>query len=140
MGLKYSAHCGIADSRTRIPEISTAGRLCSLPTHCYVLGRIGALLSILSYAECPYIHLLIYVWFARGAVKIVREHSTGMHGARRAVLGGVRPPSPPPPPPPTSSTATAKWLQGRRSRSGRSCVRRTNIRPTNPRKMSYELR
>ena len=53
------------------PEIFTAGILCVLPTHCMcesasqnTLGQIGRLLSILSYIESLYIHLLIYVWFA----------------------------------------------------------------------------
>ena len=45
-----------------------------------ILGRIGGLLSILSYTECSYIHLLIYIRFVSGAVKIVREHSMAPAG------------------------------------------------------------
>ena len=96
---------GFADSRTRTENIYSwisrffadtlqrvSPRIRVSPQN--ILGRIGGLLSILSYTECPYIHLLIYVRFASGAVKIVRERRSP------GGLGGRTPPPPPPLVPP----------------------------------------
>ena len=51
------------------------------------------------YLELHYIHLLIYIRFASGVVKIVREHSMAPAGWFGGAYTPLRPPPPPPPPP-----------------------------------------
>ena len=83
VGLMYSADGGIMHSRTRGLS-PTAGILwlcwhtamCESANPQNTLGRIRRLPSIL----CWYIHLLIYIQFASGAMKTVHEHSMAPAG------------------------------------------------------------
>ena len=79
VGLMYYADRGIVDSHQKYYSWNTL--FFADTWHVWVresvgpqnaLGRIGGLLSTLSYIEYHYVHLLIYVQFAsgRGTVKI----------------------------------------------------------------------
>ena len=100
VGLMYSADGGIADSRNRgLTESRTFTGSWNTLFFADTLQRVSPRIrqsaeyirpnrwaSILSYTECSYIHLLIYIRFASGAVKTVREHS----------MAPARPPRSPP--------------------------------------------
>ena len=58
----YSADCGLVDLHQKYLQLEYFFFADSRTQN--TLGRIGGLVSILSYIECPYIHLLIHVRLA----------------------------------------------------------------------------
>ena len=113
----YSADCGIVDSRTcGLTDLRTFTDSWNALFFADTLQRVsprileftecrfGGLFSILSYIMSLYpSHLLIYVRFASGAVKTVREHSMAPAGRFEGAYAPLRPP-----PHPHRGTATGQ--------------------------------